>query len=61
LKERLDAIKAEFGYFTDKGEKLRMIEISRWMEAIINSDSEPTASDTPLPQSLLVSSFGDRF
>jgi hypothetical protein len=53
LEERLDAITAEFGYFTDKGEKLRMIEISQWMEAIINSDSEPTASDTPLPQSLL--------
>ena len=53
LEERLDAIKKEFGYFTDKGKKLRMIEISRWKEAIINSDSEPTASNTPLPQSLL--------
>ena len=30
-----------------------MIEISRWKEAIINSDSETTASDTPLPPSLL--------
>lgn len=53
LKERLDAIRAEVGYFTDEGKKLRMIEISQWKEAIINGDSEPTASDTPLPQSLL--------
>ncbi|KAF1993296.1 hypothetical protein P154DRAFT_78454 [Amniculicola lignicola CBS 123094] len=53
LKERLDAIKAEFGYFTDKGKKLRMIETSCWLESIINSDSEPTAPDTPFPQSLL--------
>lgn len=47
LKERLDAIKAEFGCDTDKVEKSRMIEISRWKEAIISSDFEPT--DTPLP------------
>jgi hypothetical protein len=30
-----------------------MIETSRWMESIINGDSEPNASITPLPQSLL--------
>jgi hypothetical protein len=48
LKGRLDAIKVEFGYFTDKGEKLQKIEISWWKEAIINSDSKPMASNTPL-------------
>lgn len=52
LQERLDAIEAEFGYHSDMGEKLRMIEMSRWMESIINGDSEPTTSDA-LPQSLL--------
>ncbi|KAL8989209.1 MAG: hypothetical protein Q9177_001857 [Variospora cf. flavescens] len=53
LKERLDAAETEFGYHTDKGRKLRMIETSRWIESIINGDSEPTASDTPFPESLL--------
>lgn len=53
LKERLDAIKTEFGYFNDRGKKLRMFEKSRWIESIINGDSEPTTSDTPLLQSLL--------
>ncbi|KAL8972165.1 MAG: hypothetical protein Q9197_002911 [Variospora fuerteventurae] len=53
LKERLDAAETEFGYHTDKGQKLRMIETSRWIESIINGDSEPTASGSPLPQSLL--------
>lgn len=49
----LDAIKIAFGYFTDKGKKLRMIETSRWIESMINGDSDPTAADTPLPPSLL--------
>lgn len=53
LQERLNAINTEFGYHSDKAERLRMIETSRWMESIINGDSEPTAPDTPLPQSLL--------
>jgi len=52
LKERLDAINTEFGYLRDKAEKLRMIEMSCWIESIINGDYEPAASDT-LPQSLL--------
>lgn len=53
LEERLDANKKEFGYGTDMEKKLRMIETSCWTESIINGDSEPTASDTSLPQSLL--------
>ena len=53
LKDRLDAIKAEFGDSTDEGEKLQMIEMSRWIEAVISGDSEPAVSDTPLPSSLL--------
>ena len=53
LDNGLDAIKTAFGYFTDKGKKLRMIETSRWIEAMINGDSDPTAADTPLPPSLL--------
>ncbi len=52
LKERLDTINTEYGYHSDKAEKLRMIEMSRWIESIINGDSEPAASDT-LSQSLL--------
>ena len=53
LENGLDAIKTVFGYFTDKGKKLRMIETSRWIESMINGDSDPTAADTPLPPSLL--------
>lgn len=53
LNNRLDAIKTAFGYFDDKGKKLRMIETSRWIESMINGDSDPTAADTPLPPSLL--------
>ena len=53
LKDRLGAIETEFGRLTDKGKTLRLIEISRWKEAILNSETEPTAYDTPLPQSLL--------
>lgn len=53
LNNGLDAINTTFGYFTDKGKKLRMIEMSRWIESIINGDSDPTAADTPLPPSLL--------
>ena len=53
LEDRLSAIETEFGRFTDKGIMLRKIEISRWKEAILNSETEPTAYDTPLPQSLL--------
>lgn len=52
LKERLDAINTEFGYHSDKAEKIRMIQMADWIELIINGDSEPTASDT-LPQPLL--------
>lgn len=51
LKERLDAIRAEFG--SSHGTKPRLIEICRWKEAIVNSGSEPAPSDTPFPQSLL--------
>ncbi|MCJ1245703.1 hypothetical protein MMC30_002907 [Trapelia coarctata] len=53
LSDQLDAIIAEFGYFDDEGKKLRMIEMSRWIESIITTDSEPIASDTPFPPSLL--------
>ena len=53
LKDRLGAIETEFGRLTDKGKTLKLIEISRWKEAILNSETEPTAYDTPLPQSLL--------
>ncbi|KAI4132513.1 MAG: hypothetical protein LQ347_002552 [Umbilicaria vellea] len=53
LNNGLDAIKTAFGYFTDKGEKLRMIETSRWIESMISGDSDPTAADIPLPPSLL--------
>ncbi|WEW54639.1 hypothetical protein PRK78_000059 [Emydomyces testavorans] len=53
LKERWDAIKAEFPFGSPEGAKLRLIEIARWKEAIINTGSEPTPSDTPFPQSLL--------
>lgn len=53
LKDRLDAIETEFGRLTDKGKRLTLIEISRWKEAILNSETEPTPSDTPLPQLLL--------
>jgi len=34
-------------------EKNRFLEITRWKEAILNADSEPSALDTPYPQSLL--------
>ncbi|KAI9729379.1 MAG: hypothetical protein M1834_006903 [Cirrosporium novae-zelandiae] len=53
LKERLDAINTEFVHWTDKAEKLRMIETSHWIETVINTHSEPAASDTPFPQPLL--------
>jgi len=53
LNDRLDAIKTAFGYFEDEGKKLRMIETSRWIELMINGDSDPTAADTSLPLSLL--------
>ena len=53
LNDRLDAIKTEFGYHADEGKKLRMIEISRWIESRINGDCDPTAVDTPIPPSLL--------
>ena len=53
LNNGLDAIKTAFGYSTDKGKKLRMIETSRWIESMINGNSGPTAADTPLPPSLL--------
>jgi len=53
LNNRLDAIKTKFGYLDDKGQKLRMIETSRWIESMINGDSDPTAADTPLPPALL--------
>ncbi|MCJ1242375.1 hypothetical protein MMC14_010383 [Varicellaria rhodocarpa] len=35
------------------GDKRRYIEIARWQEAILNGDSEPTASDTPFPAFLM--------
>lgn len=53
LKEKLDAIAAEFGLSSEKGEKLRLIEMSNWKEAILNSSSEPHPLQTPFPQSLL--------
>ena len=53
LNKELDAIKTAFGYSTDKGKKLRMIETSRWIESMINGNSGPTAAGTPLPPSLL--------
>ena len=53
VQDQLDAINTEFGYHSDKAEKLRMIETSRWIEVVINCDSVPTATDTPLPQYLL--------
>ena len=53
LNDTLDAIKTEFGYFTDEGKKLRMIAMSRWFESMIYGDSHPTVADTPLPPSLL--------
>ena len=53
LNKELDAIKTAFGYSTDQGKKLRMIETSRWIESMINGNSCPTAADTPLPPSLL--------
>ena len=53
LNNRLEAIKTAFGYFDDKGKKMRMIETSRWIESMINGNSNPTAADTPLPPSLL--------
>lgn len=53
LQERLNAINAEFGYHSDKAEKLRMIETSHWIETMINGYSEPIASDSLLPQPLL--------
>ncbi|KAL9123865.1 MAG: hypothetical protein Q9217_006745 [Psora testacea] len=51
LKERLDAIEAEIGY--PKREKERLIEISRWKEAIMNTGYGPASPDTPFSQSLL--------
>ncbi|KAL9124599.1 MAG: hypothetical protein Q9217_006082 [Psora testacea] len=51
LKERLDAIGEEFGYRSEEGEKLGMLETVFWMDSVINS--EPAASDTTFPQSLL--------
>lgn len=33
--------------------KDQFIEITRWKEALMNSASEPSASDTPFSQSLL--------
>ena len=53
LKDRLAAIEEEFGRWEDKGSMLRRIEISRWKEAVLHSETEPTAPNTPLPQSLL--------
>ena len=45
LKDRLDVIETEFGRFTDKGNKLRLVEISQWKDAILNCETEPTGSD----------------
>ena len=53
LVNELDAIITKFGYHIDEGKKLRMIAKSRWIESMINGDSDPTAADTPLPPSLV--------
>ena len=53
LQERLDTINTKFGYHSEEAEKLRKIETLSWIESLIARDCEPTASDTPLPQSLL--------
>ncbi len=53
LKKWLDVIETKFGRLTDKGKRLRLIEISCWKKAILNSETESIASDTHLPQLLL--------
>ncbi|KAL9026974.1 MAG: hypothetical protein Q9196_004445, partial [Gyalolechia fulgens] len=53
LQDKLDAINKKHGYVGDISWKLRTIETSRWLEATINGQSEPTGSDSPLPSPLL--------
>ena len=49
LKNRLQVIETGF----DRLNKSRLIGITRWKEAALTFETEPSASDTPLPQSLL--------
>ena len=51
LKERLDAIEAEAG--SRHVQKRRLMEMSRWKEAILDTGCEPTSPGTSFPQSLL--------
>lgn len=53
MQKRLDAIETDLGYSTDERDKLRCIEMSRWIESTTNSNLEPAQLDIPLPQRLL--------
>lgn len=55
LRDRLQAMSIEYEQIQDrdKYEKSQFIEITRWKEAILNANSEPSASDTAFPQSLM--------
>lgn len=39
--EKLQAIDKEFGFSSDAGERRRTIELARWKEAVLNTDSDP--------------------
>lgn len=55
VKDRLEALSMEYQRHKDWNEykKNRFIELTRWKEAVLNASSEPSASDTPFPQSLM--------
>ena len=53
LTNELDAIINKFGYQHDEGNRSRMIATSRWLESMMNGDTEHVGADTPLPPSLL--------
>ena len=51
LMQRLKTIRKECG-FSKEGEKRRIIQMARWKEAVLNTDSDPSISEMPLSPSL---------
>ncbi|MCJ1256704.1 hypothetical protein MMC24_004528 [Lignoscripta atroalba] len=52
IMERRRVIQRKFGS-TDEGQKRQRIDLARWKEAVLNTDSDPMASEMPLSQPLL--------
>jgi len=52
IQERLDTISRNFGYQSDEGKKLRIIETSRWLESMINSVTSDSLLSSPILEEL---------